>query len=84
MIVRGNGNVGIGTVNPANKLHVAGSITVDGNINAKYQDVAEGFAMKSVPVEIGGVQIHRPGTLIGKALEPLLSGQGDILCLLRL
>ena len=39
----------------------------------------EGFAMKSVPVEIGGVQIHRPGTLIGKALEPLASGQGYIL-----
>jgi hypothetical protein len=170
MIVRGNGNVGIGTVNPSNKLHVAGSITVDGNINAKYQDLAEwvdssqalsagtvvvldanksnqviastqaydsrvagvislqpgvvlgeagegrvlvattgrvklkvdasngpinigdllvtsdkeGFAMKSVPVEIGGVRIHRPGTLIGKALEPLASGQGEILVLLSL
>lgn len=34
----------------------------------------EGFAMKSVPVEIGGVRIHRPGTLIGKALEPLARG----------
>ena len=170
MIVRGNGNVGIGTTSPANKLHVAGSITVDGNINAKYQDVAEwvessqelapgtvvildpgkanqvvaatqaydsrvagvisvrpgialgeagegrvlvastgrvkvrvdagngpinigdllvtsdkeGVAMKSVPVEIGGVRIHRPGTLIGKALEPLAQGAGEILVLLSL
>jgi hypothetical protein len=170
MIVRGNGNVGIGTTSPANKLHVAGSITVDGNINAKYQDVAEwvessqelpagtviildpdkanqvvaatqaydsrvagvislkpgialgeagegrvlvastgrvkvrvdagngpikigdllvtsdkeGVAMKSVPVEIGGVRIHRPGTLIGKALEPLAQGTGEILVLLSL
>ena len=165
-----NGNVGIGTASPANKLHVAGSITVDGNVNAKYQDVAEwvdssqelkagtvvvldptrsneviastqsydsrvagvitlrpgvalgeqgegrvlvattgrvkvkvdatngpinigdllvtsdkeGVAMKSVPVEIGGVRIHRPGTLIGKALEPLAQGTSEILVLLSL
>jgi len=44
----------------------------------------EGFAMKSVPVELGGVQIHRPGTLIGKALEPLAQGSGEILVLLSL
>jgi len=44
----------------------------------------EGFAMKSVPVEISGARIHRPGTLIGKALEPLRSGSGKILVLLSL
>jgi hypothetical protein len=44
----------------------------------------EGVAMKSQPVEIGGVRIHRPGTLIGKALEPLASGTGKILVLLSL
>jgi hypothetical protein len=44
----------------------------------------EGMAMKSAPVEIGGVRIHRPGTLIGKALEPLAQGTGEILVLLTL
>ncbi|HEU4931043.1 MAG TPA: hypothetical protein VFT48_03140 [Pyrinomonadaceae bacterium] len=44
----------------------------------------EGFAMKSAPVEIGSARIHRPGTLIGKALEPLAGGTGKILVLLSL
>jgi hypothetical protein len=170
------GSVGIGTNAPAEKLHVAGNLRVtgnaviDGNIAAKYQDVAEwvptrdmlapgtvvvidpkaknevlaaskaydtrvagvvstqpgillgeagddkakiahsgrvpvkvdasygpiavgdllvtsataGYAMRSTPVELGGIQIHRPGTLIGKALEPLAEGQGEILVLLTL
>jgi hypothetical protein len=43
-----------------------------------------GMATKSVPVEIGGIQIHRPGTVIGKALEPLSKGTGEILVLLSL
>jgi hypothetical protein len=43
-----------------------------------------GVAMKSTPVELGGVALHRPGTLIGKALEPLADGQGEILVLLSL
>ena len=171
-----NGNVGIATPAPSEKLHVTGnvkvigSIDVSGNINAKYQDVAEwvessqelsagtvvvlddtksnqvvastkaydgrvagvislkpgialgergeghvlvattgrvkvkvdassgpikigdllvtsdkeGVAMKSVPIEVGGARIHRPGTLIGKALEPLAAGTGEILVLLSL
>ncbi len=165
-----SGNVGVGTKTPAAMLHVAGNVQVDGNIAAKYQDVAEwvkaprqfeagtvliidpanpnqvligsqpydtrvagvvsdrpglllgegaedrvkvahtgrvkvkvdasfgsvvtgdllvtspveGFAMRSKPVDVGGVSIHRPGTLIGKALEPLSEGQGEILVLLML
>jgi len=43
-----------------------------------------GVAMKSQPLNLGGVQIHRPGTLVGKALEPLASGTGEILVLLSL
>jgi hypothetical protein len=175
MIVRANGNVGIGTTAPSKPLDVVGDINASGtitggNIQAKYQDVAEwvessqelapgtvvvldptksnqviasteaydsrvagvislqpgltlgqqgegrvlvattgrvrvkvdatngpirigdllvtsdkaGFAMKSVPVEIGGRRIHSPGTLIGKALEPLAQGTGEILVLLSL
>ena len=44
----------------------------------------EGYAMKSLPIDVGGARIHRPGTLIGKALEPLAKGTGEILVLLSL
>ena len=170
MMVRGNGNVGIGTAAPTERLHVEGNINVTGNISAKFQDVAEwvpslqklsagtvvvldpghanhvlastsaydtkvagvvsaqpgvilgeagegklmvattgrvkvrvdarrgpirvgdllvtggaeGVAMKSVPLDLGGTPIHRPGTIIGKALEPLDKGVGEILVLLSL
>lgn len=43
-----------------------------------------GVAMKSEPLLLGNTPIHRPGTLIGKALEPLASGKGEILVLLSL
>jgi hypothetical protein len=162
--------IGTETPDPSSSLTVAGNITVTGNINAKYQDLAEwtpasqplaaatvvvldpqypravvpsakaydtrvagvvsanpgivlgeaaegsvkvattgrvkvhvdatsapievgdllvtsarpGAAMRSTPVNIGGIELHRPGTLIGKALEPLQEGEGDILVLLSL
>jgi hypothetical protein len=40
--------------------------------------------MRSTPIEVGGPTIRRPGRLLGKALEPLPSGQGEILVLLML
>jgi hypothetical protein len=43
-----------------------------------------GLAMKSEPLDLGGAKLHRPGTLIGKALEPLPNGEGEILVLLSL
>ena len=43
-----------------------------------------GVAMKSIPVDMNGVQFHRPGTVLGKALEPLADGKGEILVLLSL
>ncbi len=165
-----NGRIGVGTNAPTVALDVNGDIRVSGNINAKYQDVAEwvpttqklaagtvvildverdnhvaasassydtrvagvisaqpgislgeagegkvlvattgrvkvkvdatkgaikvgdllvtsgvpGVAMKSQPLDLGGVPIHRPGTLIGKALESLEKGTGEILVLLSL
>jgi hypothetical protein len=45
---------------------------------------APGLAMKSQPVRVGGNRLHRPGTIIGKALEPLAGGTGEILVLLSL
>jgi hypothetical protein len=173
MRIVGNGNVGIGTDNPTQRLHVVGhamitgDIAVDGNIAAKYQDVAEwvdateplpaatvvaahptlanqvrrstkaydttvlgvvssqpglllgvrgdskvmvaqsgrvkvavdarfgaikpgdllvaspipGVAMRSRPTRAG---LHRPGTIIGKALEARPTGRGEILVLLTL
>ena len=37
-----------------------------------------GHAMKAQPVSLGGIEIHRPGTIIGKALQSLDSGRGLI------
>ncbi|HWW75670.1 MAG TPA: hypothetical protein VNZ44_09755 [Pyrinomonadaceae bacterium] len=45
---------------------------------------APGVAMKSEPVLFGGRKMHAPGTIIGKALEPLEKGTGEILVLLSL
>jgi hypothetical protein len=43
-----------------------------------------GTAMRSEPMEINGRSFHQPGTIIGKALEPLPSGEGEILVLLSM
>lgn len=43
-----------------------------------------GSAMKSEPMLINGRSFHQPGTIIGKALEPLAGGEGEILVLLSL
>jgi hypothetical protein len=43
-----------------------------------------GVAMRSRPLRVGGKLIHRPGTIIGKALEALPGGEGKILVLVSL
>jgi hypothetical protein len=43
-----------------------------------------GTAMRSEPMNINGRKFHQPGTIIGKALEPLESGIGEILVLLSM
>ncbi|MEO8383323.1 MAG: hypothetical protein ABI779_26945 [Acidobacteriota bacterium] len=43
-----------------------------------------GFAMRSDAIEIQGRKFHQPGTIIGKALEALATGEGEILVLLSL
>jgi hypothetical protein len=44
----------------------------------------EGVAMKSEPMQINGRPFHQPGTILGKALEPLKEGEGEILVLLSM
>lgn len=46
-------------------------------------DIA-GVAMVSEPIKVAGTKMHRPGTIIGKALEPMAGGRGEILVLLSL
>jgi len=43
-----------------------------------------GHAMRSAPLTVGDAAFHRPGTLLGKAIEPLAQGTGEILVLLTL
>jgi len=173
VVIDANGNMGVGTTAPGYKIdvsgtaHVSGDVTIDGNIAAKYQDVAEwvpaaenmtpgtvvivdrsgnnrvatstkpydelvagvvsaqpglilgekradreqiattgrvrvkvegpvnigdllvtgnrpGHAMRSEKISVGGIEIHRPGTILGKALEASKGGEGEVLVLLGL
>jgi len=43
-----------------------------------------GVAMRSMPVTVNGQTMHRPGTIIGKAMQPLASGSGEIMVLLSM
>ena len=43
-----------------------------------------GYAMKAEPVDVGGLEIYRPGTVLGKAMGTLESGTGTIEVLVTL
>lgn len=43
-----------------------------------------GYAMKAQPIIVGGVELYRPGTIIGKALEAWDEGRGTIMVLVAL
>jgi len=43
-----------------------------------------GHAMKATPVRVGGVEIYKPGTIVGKALEGLAGQRGVINVLVTL
>jgi len=66
------------------KVHVDATAGAIGIGDLLVTSDKQGTAMKSQPVDLGGVQFHRPGTVIGKALQPLPNGEGDILVLLSL
>jgi len=76
------------------KVKVAHSGRVKVKVDARYgaiktgdllvSSASSGYAMRSMPVDINGISMHRPGTIVGKALEPLKEGKGEILVLLTL
>jgi hypothetical protein len=43
-----------------------------------------GYAMKATPITVGGVTFYRPGTIVGKALQALDGGTGQIQALVAL
>jgi hypothetical protein len=79
----GNGKVLVATTGRVKVMVDASSGPIDVGDLLVTSDI-RGVAKKSEPLLLGSVPIHRPGTLIGKALEPLEKGSGKILVLLSL
>lgn len=85
-IVLGEGGAGKATVATTGRVRVR----VDATANPiRIGDLlttsgTRGMAMKSDPINVNGRSFHQPGTIIGKALEPLSSGRGNVLVLLTL
>jgi len=83
----------LGVAGP-DKVRVATTGRVKVRADARYGAIAigdllvtsetPGVAMRSEPMTMNGRTFHQPGTLVGKALEPLEKGSGEILVLLSL
>lgn len=86
--------IGIGTLSRSQALHAcsvprSSNVRVDATTSPTLigdllvSGSKPGMAMKSQPTEAGGVAIHRPGTVIGKALEPLNGTSARFSCCFR-
>jgi hypothetical protein len=92
-VVSGQPGVILGESGP-NKVLVATTGRVKVKVDATHAPIhigdllvssaTPGVAMRSLPFRVNGRLMHRPGTIIGKALEALPTGKGEILVLLSL
>ena len=81
-------------VGAANKEMVATTGRVKVRVDARQSPIRvgdllvtsdmSGTAMRSEPMDVNGRKFHQPGTIIGKALEPLAGGISEILVLLSM
>ncbi len=65
IIIKGGGNVGIGTTTPAHKLEVAGSMNVSGDLNVSGKFYGDGSSLTGVGGMTNGTDINQTGVYAG-------------------
>ncbi len=60
MRIKGNGNVGIGTSNPSEKLHVEGNTLVKGNVSIDHPGIGQKLQVGGTTTLDGNVGINKP------------------------